>query len=569
MTNYRSTLLSLLAVILLFGLTACAQFPQLAKLAPSFTQDEPADSHQTKENELSETDVAALAETRPPLPPLPINEPYVPHNESFISPFKLAIMQIKNQFPQPALLQTEPIEMVFAPGAKPYKDLWNELSDHFFIEPAHLTQFEDYLNYYQQRPNYLKRVSARAKPYLHFILSEVKKRQMPYEIALLPIVESGFYPYARSYVGAAGLWQFMPATGYMYGLEKNWWYDGRQDIERSTHAALDYLQVLYKQNDYDWLLALAAYNSGYGNILKAKKKYLRKHPNGIANFWNIRTYLPKETQHYVPQLFAISHLIRYRNTFEIELESIPNAPEFVKLPLTQQISLTKVAQALDTQLETLKTLNPGYLRLATPPSRSGNYSLLLPVEKVDVFNKAYQTDPHEFAVNWVQHKIKSGDSLSVIAQRYQTSSREIQKLNGMRTSFLRAGKTLLIPLPQSHTLAQQPLQKSQRYQGDKHIHKVQSGESLWTIARFYNTTPRKLCEWNRISIRKPIREGQSLVIRSDRYGKELSHTLRNGESLWIVAKKYQVTTQELCNWNGIKRSDILQPGTQITVWVKS
>lgn len=567
MTNLDRYTPLLLALTLLLSLSGCAQLTKLPSLSSLTHPAEKAESSATIE--APNTDLADSEETRPPLPPLPINEPHISHDEAFINPFKLAILQLKSQFPQPTPTAVETTESVFAPGIKPYQNLWNELSDYFFIEPAHLTYFEDYLNYYQKRPSYFKRVSARAKPYLYFILDEVKQRQMPYEIALLPIVESGFYPYARSYVDAAGLWQFMPATGYMYGLEKNWWYDGRQDVERSTLAALDYLQALYKQNNYDWLLALAAYNSGYGNVLKAKKRYLKKNPNGLANFWNIRPYLPKETQHYVPQLLAISYLIRHRNEFNIELETIANQPHFVRVPLTKQISLTKVAQAIDTQVDTLKTLNPGYLRLATPPSRSGNYSLLLPIDKVDIFNNAYQNDPHTFAVNWVQHKIKSGESLSVIAQRYQTSSREIQKLNGMKTSFIRAGKTLLIPLPQSHTLARQPLQKSKNYQGQKYVHLVQSGESLWTIARYYNTTPRKLCEWNRISIRNPIREGQPLVIHSDQYGKELSHTLKNGESLWIVAKKYRVTTQELCNWNGIKQSDILQPGTKITVWVKS
>lgn len=560
--------LSFISLTLLLSLAGCAQLSELPSLSslsqPKIIASQPAAADLVVEDNSSEL------ETRPPLPALPVNEPHIPHDEAFINPFKLAIIQVKNQFPATAIeKQNDDVENVFAPGTKPYQNLWNELTDHFFIEPAHLTHFEDYLNYYQKSPSYFKRVSSRAKPYLHFILSEVKRRQMPYEIALLPIVESGYYPYARSYVDAAGLWQFMPATGYMYGLHKNWWYDGRQDVEKSTLAALDYLQALYKQNNYDWLLALAAYNSGYGNILKAKKRYLKKHPNGLASFWNIRDYLPKETQHYVPQLLAISYLIRHRSQVGIELEPIPNKPYFAKVPLSNQISLTKVAQALDTQVDTLKTLNPGYLRLATPPSRSKNYALLLPIDKITTFNQAYQKSPQDFAVNWVQHKIKSGESLSVIAYRYHTSSKEIKRLNGMKTSFLRAGKTLLIPLPKSHTLAEQPLKKSQRYQGQQHIHKVQSGESLWTIARYYNTTPRKLCEWNRISIRKPIRKGQKLVIRSDRYGKELSHTLKNGESLWVVAQKYRVTTKELCNWNGIKRSDILQPGTKITVWVKS
>ncbi len=183
---------------------------------------------------------------------------------------------------------------MFSQEAPVYDDLWQEISEHLFLAPANSENYQDYMSYYINKKRYLKRVSVRAKPYLYFILQEVKKRQMPYEIALLPVVESGYYPYARSYMSAAGLWQFMPATGHMYGLHQNWWYDGRQDVYRSTLAALDYLQALYAQNDYDWLLALASYNSGYGNVLKAQRRFLKKHPNGDPNFWNIRLICRKK-----------------------------------------------------------------------------------------------------------------------------------------------------------------------------------------------------------------------------------------------------------------------------------
>jgi membrane-bound lytic murein transglycosylase D len=139
----------------------------------------------------------------------------------------------------------------------------------------------------------------------------------------------------------------------------------------------------------------------------------------------------------------------------------------------------------------------------------------------------------------------------------------------MKGSFLRAGKTLLIPLPQNHQIALRSADKPKKYTGNKHTHTVRSGESLWTIAKYYNTSPRKLCEWNGISIRKPIYKGQQLVIQSNQYGRKVSYTLKEGESLWVVAQKYRVTTQELCNWNGIKKSAVLQPGTKLKVWVKS
>lgn len=545
-------------LLALFGwsLTACSHLPQQPNETASGLTDTDA------QNET--TDVAVEDTVK-----LPIIDSVIEKTatlDSFEQTLETSASRFDLPIPKPAFASEFEQALIFTHDAPQYQDLWQKLSQNLFIAPAHKPYYQDYQTYYLRNKRYLKRVSTRAKPYLFYIISEVEKRHMPMEVALLPIVESGYYPYARSYVSASGLWQFMPATGHMYGLNRNWWYDGRQDVYKSTQAALNYLQALYKQNDYDWLLALASYNSGYGNVLKAKKRYLKKHPNDRVNFWKIRPYLPKETQHYVPQLLAISNLVIHREDFELELTPIPNQPYFAEVEIKHQLSLPKIANATGMALNDIKLLNPGFLRLATPPKTQ--HTLLLPIKVVDEFENNYLEKPSHFSVNWVRHTIQSGESLSVIAQNYKTSSREIRNLNGMKNSFLRAGKTLLIPVPQNYQMARNSLPKK-TYSGKIHRHKVQNGESLWTIARYYNVTTRKLCEWNRISIKAPLRKGQELVIRSNQYGKKVSHTIRKGESLWVVAQKYQVTTKQLCHWNGIKQSQVLQPGTTLKVWVKS
>lgn len=445
-------------------------------------------------------------------------------------------------------------------------NLWDQLSANFYLTPAYTEHFESYLTYYQKHTKHLYRVSKRAKPYLYFISQEVAKRQMPYEIALLPIVESGFSPAAHSYVGAAGLWQFMPNTGDMFGLQQTWWYDGRRDIYHSTHAALDYLQQLYKQNNYDWLLALASYNAGYGNILKAKRHFLKKHPNGTPHFWNIRPYLPKETQQYVPQLLAITYLIKHRNYYKLKLEPIENKNYFEKIDLTKQVAFNRVIQHSKVSKKQFKQLNPGYLKATTPPK--GPYQLLLPLDNAAHFKMALSSQPDMFKIQWAKYKIKPGDSLSVIASHYHTSSKAIKSLNSLKSNRIRAGKTLLIPMPASHAtlLASQTPKKAS---GQYHIHHVRKNESLWTIAHYYNIKTRTLCEWNRISIRDPIRTGQTLKIRTGQYGKKITYTLKHGDSLWKIAKKYQVTTTELTRWNNLNRSTVLHPGKKISLWVKS
>lgn len=462
---------------------------------------------------------------------------------------------------------TEPAQLASQPNTPlVYHDVWEEIASNLTLGDAHLDDFSDYMAYYQKRPKYLKRVSKRAQPYLHYIFSEVKKRNMPYEMALLPIIESGFQVKAKSHQNALGLWQFIPQTGHLYGLERNWWYEGRQDVVKSTQAALSYLKKLYDLNNDDWLLALASYNGGIGNVWKAAKKFKKKNPS-VENpsFWQIREYLPRETQHYVPQLLAVAHALQNRATLNQELEPISNKAFFEVIQLDKQIALDKVALLSGTPNHVLAKLNPGYLRPATPPN--GPHTIVLPIETAATFQQKLAADSSVFDIQWTKHKIRSGDTLGEIAQTYKTSSSAIKKLNNMRNSTIRVGKTLLIPLPQQYAKTFNADTKAKpRYKGPKFEHTVKSGESLWTIAHYYNTDTKTLCQWNNIGVRTPLRTGQKLVIRSNQYGNQKTYTLKRGESLWTVAQKFNVTTKQLSRWNNIKRSQTLQPGMKLAIW---
>lgn len=524
---------------------------------------------QTLPTQNAQTTVPEPTLTTDESPKLPILDLEI-QNAEYDIPEDLALSILQNtqqNFNLLADTTTEEPLSIFVQPSEGAKDLWPELSERFFITPAHTHNFEDYLNYYLKNPNYLTRISDRAKPYLYFILQEVKNRQMPYEVALLPVVESGFQPYAKSYQSAAGLWQFMPNTGEMFGLERNWWYDGRQDIHRSTKAALNYLQELYVQNEYDWLLALASYNAGYGNVLKAKRLYLNKNPNGDANFWNIRKYLPKETQHYVPQLLAVTYLVKHRQSYQITLNPIENHVYFEKVNLNQQVDFNSLAKITGVAKEQIKLLNAGYLQPTTPPK--GPFEILLPVAASQTFKAALQKQPEILAVQWTKHVVKKGESLSVIAEKYKTRAAAIQRLNDMKNTHIRVGKTLLIPVPVQYAKQLLKPKAPVEYQGNIVYHKVKSGESLWTIARYYDITTKELCQWNNIGIRDPLYKGQNLKIRSNQYGKQVTYTLKNGDSLWTVAQKYKVSTNQLARWNQISEAEVLQPGQKISVWVKS
>ena len=444
--------------------------------------------------------------------------------------------------------------------------IWDEMRGQFHLAAENQGQFDSYLNYFQNNPNYLNRVSVRSKPYLHFILSEVQKRDMPYEMALLPIVESSFQPTAQSHQSAVGLWQFIPSTAHMYGLDQNWWYDGRQDTVQSTQAALDYLQKLYSLNNNDWLLALASYNAGIGNVYKAIKKYKKKnaHMDEAPTFWDIQSYLPKETQNYVPQLLAVSQTINQAQHWGIELEPVENSPFFTEVELKQQITLSEAAKLSGVSEELFTILNPGYLRPTTPPE--GPFNILLPVEHAEDFKQRLTEENNLFDIQWMRHKIKSGESLGLIAEKYHTSRAAIQTLNGLKDNRIRAGKTLLIPVPTQYAHKVERFTNKTQYKGIKKIHTVTSGDSIWSIGRYYNVDTRILCTWNNIGIKTPLRKGQKLEIHSAAYDNQLTHTLKKGESLWTVAKKYNVSTNSLIRWNNIKQSKTIKPGTQITVW---
>lgn len=479
-----------------------------------------------------------------------------------------------------------------------YSNIWDEMSHNFALADEHYGKYDHFLSFYNQRKTHLKLISERAKPYLYYILNEVKQRNMPLEIALLPAVESGFKAVARSNQSAVGLWQFIPSTGDLFNLHRNWWYDGRKDIVQSTTAALDYLQELYTSNNNDWLLALASYNAGLGNIYRAQRKYRKEHKTqpGIKDyqpdFWEIQKYLPKETQSYVPKLLSIAHIVENPEKFGVTLKPIDNQPFFKVFTLKKQVSLHQVARISKISSQTFRNLNPCYYQPATPPN--GKHNILLPIKKSARFAQLLQSDSHLFKVHWKKHKIKSGDSLSVIAYRYKTSSRAIKKLNGMKNSKIRAGKTLLIPIPvdgsrvtgsntilaknsstiksvqTSHKSQQKHLAENQTNSSAKRkqIHTVKSGDSLWKLAKHYNTSIKQLASWNNLSPKSRLKQGQKLAIFTpiSKTNKKIEHVLKSGESLWLLAKRYKVKTVQIAKWNNISTHKVLRPGMKLTIW---
>jgi len=325
---------------------------------------------------------------------------------------KISAVTIENE---PSTAQNEHEADIFAINPDDYTDNRNNIWDRIrnnanLIDDTNHPRLLAELKWYAKHDKYLDRVAQRAEPFLHYIMNEAEARGLPSELALLPIVESAFQPFAYSHGRAAGIWQFIPSTGKIYGLKQNWWYDGRRDVYASTKAALKYLQQLNKEFKGDWLHALAAYNSGSGTVRRAIRK--NKKRGRPTDYWNLK--LPKETQAYVPKLLALKRIIENPEKFDITLRCVEDLPFFELVDTGSQIDLAMAADLAKVDLETIYKLNPGYNRWATDPY--GPHKLLIPVDKADPFKQALADMPKSQRIKWKRHKIKTGETLSHIAE---------------------------------------------------------------------------------------------------------------------------------------------------------
>lgn len=467
-------------------------------------------------------------------------------------------------------------------------DVWQRLRSKFSLPPQNNRRLDQQLRWYIKHPAYMKRVSERAAPYLHYIAETAEKMNIPSEIALLPIVESAFKPFAYSHGRASGIWQFIPATGKRFGLKQNWWYDGRRDVYASTIAAYKLLTKLQKQFKGDWLLALAAYNSGERNVHRAIRRNKRR--GKPTDFWHLK--LPPETRAYVPKLLALKRIIADPASYNVSLTKIENTPYFEKVDTKSQIDLARIAELSELPLDDIYKLNPAFNRWATSPT--GPHYILLPIKQAKVFKEKLAKLPAKHRIRWVRHKIRKGDTISSIADKYHTSISSIKRVNRMRKNFLRAGRSLTIPVA-SKKLRSYKYSANQRLKAQQNIprkgikisHIVRAGDTFWSLSRRHKVSMRALAKWNGMAPRDTLKPGQKLVIWS-RTGIKVSHNdpanlyipkrrnimqrigyrVRNGDSLARIASKFKVSVRQLLRWNKrLRNKKYIQPGQRVTLYV--
>ena len=349
-----------------------------------------------------------------------------------------------------------------------------------------------YERWYSEHPVYTYRMFERTKRYIYYVVQEVKKRNMPMEIALLPIIESAYNPIARSNMKAVGLWQFIPSTGKNYGLKQNWWKDERSNVILSTNASLNYLEKLYKQFG-TWELALAGYNAGEGKVAREiKKNKRRKRP---TDYYTIS--LPRETDEYVSKLIAMKHIIQNPSKFNVDVPYIPNAPYFGEVTLTEQMDIDLILKLADISSEEFELLNAHHKRPLIPKEQEPTI-ILLPKYKIETYNKNL-AEHNEPLSNWVLYKPKRKESIMKVAKRFDinlSTFKRINSLNG-RVTF-RKNSTVLIP--KSNALKSKYTLKGT---GDYNYtsvgtHHVSKGDTLGGIARKYKVSIEDLKEFNEL-----------------------------------------------------------------------
>jgi membrane-bound lytic murein transglycosylase D len=419
------------------------------------------------------------------------------------------------------------------PDAEPRRasgDLWQRVRMGMAIPELDSPLVEANERRYSGQPSHLKTTFSRARPYLYHIVKEVEARGMPTEIALLPLIESAYNPKAMSPANASGIWQFIPSTGKVYGLKQNSWYDGRRDVVSATSAALDYLSRLRRQFG-DWPLALAAYNCGEGCVARAINK---NRIQGLPTDY-LSLELPTETRNYVPRLIAVSNIVKNPSRFGLRMEPIPNEPYFRQVRLPYPIEARTAARLAEIDVDELLVLNPGFRRHVIHAEYQN--VLFLPINKLENFEANLEAE-ESHKIRLRSYNAQKGELLTKIAEKYDVTVQWLQDHNPLtvkRGKIVQA-QTLIMPPTGARTTfasASQPVQ----------------------VAAFEKPEAEEKPAVKQAARKQLAKKPAKPIVRT--------HTVRKGDTLIALAKRYNVTVADIREING--RLKILKPGAKLQI----
>ena len=412
----------------------------------------------------------------------------------------------------PAEIHSQSTIAATAPRPDP-ESLWTRVVHGFALPEIDSPLVARHEAWFLNHPDYFQRMIERSRLYLYFIVEEIDKRKMPMEVALLPMIESAYNPIAYSRARAVGIWQFMPSTGKRYGLQQNWWYDGRRDVLAATGAALDYLEKLHAEFD-DWQLALAAYNWGENGVSRAiAQNRAKRKPTGYEHL-----RMPRETRNYLPKLQAVRNIITNPALLSVPLEDIPNRPYFTAVSTPEHIDLQVAAQLAEMSVDDFRSLNPGHTRPVI--MSNGSRTLLLPIDKAGIFSanlKGYDQP----LVSWQTYTLRKNESPESVAAKFGITAERLREINGLNRHFsVGPGRSLLVPMSDDvnasnldETWNNPEFQAPADSYGSRTVYRVRNGDSLYSIALKHRVTVAALKEWNHLS-GNTLRIGQQLSIYS-------------------------------------------------------
>ena len=395
----------------------------------------------------------------------------------------------------------------------PPADMWDRIRRGFKMPDLDTDLVRDQEQWYASRPDYVGRMTERSNRYIFHIVEELERRNMPTELALLPFIESAFNPQAVSSARAAGMWQFMPATGTDYDLKQNIFRDDRRDVLASTRAALDYLQRLYNMFG-DWHLALAAYNWGEGSVGRAIAKNQKL---GLPTGYNDLS-MPAETRGYVPKLQAVKNIVADPQRFQVDLPVIANHPYFQTVTLTRDLDVALAAKLADVRIDDFRALNPA----AHKPVllAAGTPQILLPWDNAAVFQRNFDAFSQGQFASWTAWTVPSTMTVTDAAQRSGMSETDLRAINNVPPRMLiKAGSTLIVPrgarvmddvgalVADTGHLSFQPEIVTRRT-----VVKAGRNESVTTIARRYRVSPANVADWNDVKTTAAFQRGFQVVV---------------------------------------------------------
>jgi membrane-bound lytic murein transglycosylase D len=423
--------------------------------------------------------------------------------------------------PVPTLIPEGPLQTI-TPGhvgglkirpTEPPKELWDRIRRGFAMPDLQGDLVTDREQWYASRPEYIQRMTERSSKYLFHIVEELERRQMPTELALLPFIESAFNPQAVSSAKAAGMWQFMPATGKYFDLKQNAFRDDRRDVLASTRAALDYLQKLYGMFG-DWHLALAAYNWGEGSVGRA---IARNQKAGLGTGY-MDLNMPAETRLYVPKLQAVKNIVADPQGFKTELPLIENHPYFQQVQIGRDIDVALAAKLADVKIEDFKALNPSAHRPVI--IAAGTPQILLPWDNATVFQRNFEAYSQGQYASWTAWTAPATLSTSEAARRTGMSEADLRAVNNIPPRMLiKAGSTLLVPRSAKvesdvtgRVADNAQVSFSPEVVTRRTLLKARKGETATTLARRYGVSPTNVAEWNGMSASAAFKAGQQVVM---------------------------------------------------------